>query len=175
MDDGAKFEWGLYGGAGFIGQHLAHSILQRNPGPPRDPARYQIARRLSPGRYRWNRYSVMAALHVMQADVRELRSTGRSIAGLSTSSSTLPPSTGNPATRPKSTLKPMSQEPKTSAAWPRKQAAGKSSSPAVFQSTAFTIIPLTKALCLSRKHPTASPSWRQKISTWTGQKGPAGG
>lgn len=72
MNTGETTEWGLYGGAGFIGQHLAQSILKSYP-----DHRVTLLDIQSPGSIAWkaplNRYLADGRLMVITADVREFQ------------------------------------------------------------------------------------------------------
>jgi len=70
MDENRQCEWGLYGGAGFIGQHLAYSILNSHP-----DHQVTLLDLRGPGAFKWiaplEKYVAAGRLHVHEADVRE--------------------------------------------------------------------------------------------------------
>jgi nucleoside-diphosphate-sugar epimerase len=70
MSEEQAKEWGIYGGAGFIGQHLALSVLERHPGD-----RVTLLDIVPPARQGWRvpleRHLAGGRLDIVQADVRD--------------------------------------------------------------------------------------------------------
>jgi len=70
MSEEQAKEWGIYGGAGFIGQHLAYSVLERNPHD-----RVTLLDILPPAEQGWRvpleEHLAGGRLSIVQADVRD--------------------------------------------------------------------------------------------------------
>ena len=76
MSTGMKNEWGIYGGAGFIGQHLAYSVLKKDPDD-----RVTLLDIQSPGAQGWKvplkGFLDEGRLAIVNADVRDFESLAR--------------------------------------------------------------------------------------------------
>ena len=78
MSTGTKNEWGIYGGAGFIGQHLAYSVLKKYPND-----RVTLLDIQSPGAQGWKvplkGFLDEGRLAIVNADVRDFESLARNL------------------------------------------------------------------------------------------------